>query len=254
MENIGKNYNTDNDLKSHIIYKNFESDVIEKNARMLLEIKKSFDLFKLLLQIKQNVKIINHLNLNNEQNNIKLPQVIIGIMCNFNVEKDKILYKSLYQNYKNEENSILQHNIDIINEEIKKTKIKVVIGAIKDGKIGKYPLNLEDYNIEDPEIKTKSDFRVDLKLLNELALDNSCNNEDIKNIKQKYSPRYDSISYEKKFTLSNKEYSLLSSSSEESKQLKEKLKEMEEKNKKKEEEMKKMIEQKEEKIRKKKKK
>ena len=47
MENIGKNYNTDNDLKSHIIYKNFESDVIEKNARMLLEIKKSFDLFKL---------------------------------------------------------------------------------------------------------------------------------------------------------------------------------------------------------------
>jgi hypothetical protein len=95
MENIGKNYNTDNDLKSHIIYKNFESDVIEKNARMLLEIKKSFDLFKLLLQIKQNVKILNHLKL---ETDIELPKLIIGIMCNFNIDKDIVLYQSLYQN------------------------------------------------------------------------------------------------------------------------------------------------------------
>ena len=248
MAKIGQNYNTNNDLKAHIIYKNFESDVIEENTPMLLEVKASFDFYRLLLQIKQNVKLINHLKL---ESKIKLPEVIIGIMCNCDFEKEKFYYERLFQNYENKSVSIIKHNTDIINEEINGKKIKVVIGVIKDGKIGKYPLNIEDYSIKDPEIK-KSDVRVDLNLLNKLALDNSYSDKDIKEIKDKYFNKYESLSYEEKiFTLSQKEFSLLSSSSEESKKLKEKLKKIEEENKEKEEKMKEMIEKKEEEMKKK---
>jgi len=247
MAKIGQNYNTNNDLKAHIIYKNFESDVIEENTPMLLEVKASFDFYRLLLQIKQNVKLINHLKL---ESKIKLPEVIIGIMCNCDFEKEKFYYERLFQNYENKSVSIIKHNTDIINEEINGKKIKVVIGVIKDGKIGKYPLNIEDYSIKDPEIK-KSDVRVDLNLLNKLALDNSYSDKDIKEIKDKYFNKYESLSYEEKiFTLSQKEFSLLSSSSEESKKLKEKLKKIEEENKEKEEKMKEMIEKKEEEMKK----
>jgi len=243
INNLENNYNTDNDLKSYIIYKNFKSNAIKENTPMFLEVKKGFDLFGLLLQIKQNIKIINYLKLNN---NIKLPQLIIGMMCNYELDKVKVLYNKLNQPYKNGKKSILEHNLDIINKEIdeetKEPKIQVVIGAIRDGKIGQYYLNAEDYDLKDPEMKEKSDWRVDLNLLNKYALNNSCEDEYINSIKDKLSQKYKSFSYEKIYTLSSKEYSILSSSSEENKQLKEKLKEMEEEKK----EMEKVIEKKEE--------
>jgi hypothetical protein len=75
MKKLKDSYNIDNDLKSYIIYKNFESDKIVKDTAMFLEVKKGFDLFNLLIQIKQNAKIINNMYL--ENNTIKLPKIII---------------------------------------------------------------------------------------------------------------------------------------------------------------------------------
>jgi hypothetical protein len=75
-------YNVNNDLSIHIIFKNFKGQYIEENAGMLIEIKKSFNLFDLLKQIKQDAKIINGLRLTNT-NNIKLPNYILGIICSY---------------------------------------------------------------------------------------------------------------------------------------------------------------------------
>ena len=41
-------------------------------------------------------------------------------MCNYDIKQDEVLYKSLYQPYKNETISILQHNLNIINEKLMK--------------------------------------------------------------------------------------------------------------------------------------
>ena len=222
----GINFNIDNDLKSHIIYKNFESNVIEKNTPMFLEIKKSFVLFDLLTQIKQNVKIINHIKLENKD--IKLPQLIIGIMCNYEAEGAKVLFEKLnnkYEEYKDKDNkiSILEHNLNIINEEINGKKIKVLIGVIKDGIINKYPLNIQDYNIQDPE--TKSNKRVDLRTLNKMALEEPYKDNKIEEIFNKFKGKYKSLTSQQTLTLTTSQLS--SFSTEENKILKEKIKKME---------------------------
>ena len=236
---ISGNYNVDNDLKSYIIYKNFQSNVIEKNTPMFLEIKKSFVLFDLLTQIKQNVKIINHMQL--EKKDIKLPQLIIGIMCNYEIKGAEVLFKKLNnQKYKDKSISILEHNLNIINEEINGTKIKVLIGAIKDGIINKYPLNIQDYHIEDPE--TKSEKRVDLKTLNKMALEKPYKDNKIEEIYNKYKDKYKSLTSLQTLTLTTSQISSLSN--EENKQLKEKIKKMEEEKRKMEEKNKKMEEEK----------
>ena len=229
MKNLisGQNYDVDNDLKSFIIYKNFDSSVICKDTPMILEIKKSFVLFDLLTQIKQNVKIINHLKL--ENGNIELPKLIIGIMCNYDTEGAEKLFNKLEKPYKdNEKITVLEHILGVINEN-NGTRIQVLIGAIKDGHIGKYPLNIQDYKIEEDKIKT--DFRVDLKVLNNMAFKNTFDDTKIKEIYNIYKDKYKSLTQIETYTLTTSEFSLLSKSSEENKQLKERIKEIEEKNK-----------------------
>ena len=149
-------YNIDNGLKSYIIYKNFDSSIINKNTPMFLEIKKSFVLFDLLTQIKKSFKIINHIKLDNKET--ELPHLIIGIMCNYDTKGAKDVYNKLNEKYKDDKISINENK-----------EIKVVIGAVRDGLINKYTLNIQDYNISDPE--TKSDYRVDLKSLNKMAFE-----------------------------------------------------------------------------------
>lgn len=68
---------------------------------MFIEVKKPFKLFELLVQIKQNAKIINSLSLNN-YNDIKLPKYIIGIICSYTPDKIKDRLMELKQPYKNE--------------------------------------------------------------------------------------------------------------------------------------------------------
>ena len=230
---INGEYKVDNELKSYIIYKNFDSSKIEENTPMFLEIKKSFVLFDLLTQIKKSVKIINHLKLDNKQT--ELPHLIIGIMCNYDIKGANALLNKLNEKYKDEEISILQHNLEIINEN---NGIKVLIGVIKDGKINKYPLNIEDYKIDD--IQTKSDYRVDLKFLNKMAFEKPFGDSKIDEIFDSYKTKYKSLEQKKGLFLTVSEFSLLSSSNEENKELKEKINKMEKSLKEKEEEMIKM--------------
>ena len=230
---INGEYKIDNDLKSYIIYKNFDSSKIEKNTPMFLEIKKSFVLFDLLTQIKKSVKIINHLKLDNKET--ELPHLIIGIMFNYDSEGANALLNKLNEKYKNEEISILQHNLEIINEN---NGIKVLIGVIKDGKINKYPLNIEDYEIDDNQ--TKSDYRVDLKSLNKMAFEKPFGDSKIDEIFDSYKTKYKSLEQKKGLFLTISQFSQLSSSNEENKELKEKINEMEKTIKENEEEKKKM--------------
>jgi len=238
MKNLKEKYNTDNDLKSYIIYKNFKSSIIRADTSMIIEIKKDFDLFNLLTQIKQNAKIINNIQLKEKEKDIKLPSLIIGIMCNFNVDIATSRYQNLLKNYKNEDINILTHILDII----KKNKIQVVIGVIKDGKINKYNLNQEDCDII-LDSGEKSDKRVDLSFLNRLAFDNRYPKEKIESIFNKLKGIYKSLTYEKRILLNSSHLS--SFSNEENKQLRQRIKEMEEKLKKEmEEKLKKEMEEK----------
>ena len=230
---INGEYKIDNELKSYIIYKNFDSSKIEKNTPMFLEIKKSFVLFDLLTQIKKSVKIINHLKLDNKET--ELPHLIIGIMFNYDSEGANALLNKLNEKYKDEEISILQHNLEIINEN---NEIKVLIGVIKDGKINKYPLNIEDYEIDDNQ--TKSDYRVDLKSLNKMAFEKPFGDSKIDEIFDSYKTKYKSLEQKKGLFLTISQFSQLSSSNEENKELKEKINKMEKTIKENEEEKKKM--------------
>ena len=227
MKKLKDSYNIDNDLKSYIIYKNFESDKIVKDTAMFLEVKKGFDLFNLLIQIKQNAKIINNMYL--ENNTIKLPKMIIGIMCNFNEDQALSRYEKL------KDYSKLQHILDIIND----NKIAVLIGAIKDGKINDYDLNTEDFGMT-LDSGEKSDKRIDLSILNKFALNNKYTNEKVEEFIDKLKGKYKSLTYEKKFILNNSQLS--STSIEENKKLKQKIKKLKEEKKKMEEEKIKMIE------------
>ena len=231
LEILEKNYNTDNDLKSYIIYKNFEQSIIEKNTAMFLEVKKGFDIFSLLVQIKQNAKILKNMYL--EDKTIVLPNYIIGIMCNFNEKQALHRYQQL--NIKDKGISILQHIMNIINE----TKINVLIGAIKDGKINKYDLNEDDCDIN-LDSGAKTNKRVDLSFLNRLALNNKYSDKQIEDFNIKLKDKYKSLYYEKKFVLNKSQFS--SFSNEENKQLKQRVKELEEERKKTEEERKNMEE------------
>ena len=68
-------YDNDNDLKSMIICKNFKSDIIKENTPMIIEVKKSFQLLELLIQIKKDGKIMKGLELDDK--NIQLPKLIL---------------------------------------------------------------------------------------------------------------------------------------------------------------------------------
>ena len=61
FDDLSNNYNNDNDLNAHIIMKNFEELYIPENEPFIIEIKKSFELVRLLLQIKKASKIVNNL-------------------------------------------------------------------------------------------------------------------------------------------------------------------------------------------------
>lgn len=217
LETLKNNYNINNDLKSHIIYKNFESSKIKENTPMFVEVKKGFDLFSLLNQIKQSAKILKYMNL--EDNNIKLPKLIIGIICNFNEKQANCRYNRLKTEEKGKE--ILKHFLDIIKE----TKMDVVIGAIKDGKINNYDLNKDDCDIT-LDSGEKTNKRIDLAFLNRLALNNRYSEKDINYFTTKLEDRYKSIKYEKRFVFNNSQLS--SYSNEEMEKLKQKLKEVEE--------------------------
>lgn len=178
LDNLLLNYNDQNDIQSHIIYKNFDEPYINVNTPFIIEVKKSLNsLISLLNQIKNISKVVG--NLYGQQ----LPTLIIGIVCRFTPDQVNVQKNLLESNKGNE--TLLQHIMNIING----NKVHVVIGVIKDEKILDYPLGESDYNIEGANLKT----RIDIFYMN-----NRFKNLDDKvmaKIHTKYSQIYESITF-----------------------------------------------------------
>ena len=214
LNDLNKNYNNDNSLNAHIIMKNFKELYIPENEPFIIEIKKSFELVRLLLQIKKASKMVNNL----KGTNITLPRYMICIMCSFKEENVNGQLKQLSEN----NYELYNHIINIINN----NNIKYVIGVIKDEKISMkqgekeriYELGKEDFEIED---KLK---RVDIPFMNE-QLGTIANNKELKEIINDFTPIYKSINIEKNFNFS---YSELPDEIKKGKENERKLKELEE--------------------------
>ena len=194
-----QNYSTNNNLKAHILFKNFKEKVIPKDKPIILEVKKSFKIYDLLNQIKQISKVSKNLTLNEDNNEIsKFPKYIIGYLCNFNdgeVKRENL--KLLNENYKGTDKSLLEHDLDIIN----KNDVKVVICLIKDEKIMGYDLSIEDYNSkEEGKQITK---RVDLTYLCEKIFPNENKKNLINSVMNKYKEKYISLTFEKTVNISD---------------------------------------------------
>lgn len=180
------NYDINNDLQAHILFKNFKGRIIPKDKPIILEIKKSFKIYDLLTQIKQISKMANNFYEIDGKKNLDFPEYIIGIMCN---NRDGIAKQSnlnkIHELYKNTNISLLQHDIDII----KKNKVKVIICAIKDEKVLGYDLSKPDYDIEG----SNAQYKVDVFYLSQLIFPNE-NKMDFNNkIIEEYQDRYKSF-------------------------------------------------------------
>lgn len=184
------NYNIKNDLKAHIIFKNFIGDSIAEKEPIILEIKKSFKIYDLLNQIKQISKIAKNLIDKNGENNINFPKYIIGIMCN-NYEGDAKRNNTmkLKEFYKKTNITLLQHDLDVIN----KNGVKVVICAIKDEKIMGYDLSQPDFDIKGESAK----YRVDLEYLCKKIFPNENKTSQINIILKNYKDIYESLTLDK---------------------------------------------------------
>ena len=194
-----QNYSTNNNLKAHILFKNFKEKVIPKDKPIILEVKKSFKIYDLLNQIKQISKVSKNLTLNEDNNEIsKFPKYIIGYLCNFNdgeVKRENL--KLLNENYKGTDKTLLEHDLDIIN----KNDVKVVICLIKDEQIMGYDLSIEDYNNkEEGKQITK---RVDLTYLCEKIFPNENKKNLINSVMNKYKEKYISLTFEKTVNISD---------------------------------------------------
>lgn len=195
-----KEYNCDNDLKGHILYKNFDSQEIMENEPIILEIKSGFSIYDLMNQIKQNIKIIN--NTSKKSVKIILPKYIIGILCDYKFESSKNENKKLNAKYFN---NIKKTELNHILEVIEKSNINVVVCFIKN-EINGYNLLKEDYNISE-----KLKYRIDLKFMYKQIFKKEIDDNLLKEFKNKIE--YQSVRYEKTFNLNCnfEQYSKLSS-------------------------------------------
>ena len=176
-------YDIDNDTRSHIIFKNFEEEQINKNEPFILEVKASMaELIDLLNQIKNISKIVK--NIQGIKDDFRLPKCIIGIICRFDVNQIISQQKSL--NYKIKDKTISEHIMEII--EI--SNVKVVIGSIKDEQIFGYSLGKPDY---DKDIGRET--RVDIFYMNTFL--RKLDEKKVKEINDKYSSKYQSLALTK---------------------------------------------------------
>jgi len=195
---LKEHYNINNNLKAHILYKNFVEEVIPENEPIIIEVKKSFKLYDLLNQIKQISKVSKNLSLNTKENNgiSSFPKYIIGYLCNFTdseVKNQNI--QILKGKYKDTNKNLLQHNLEVIDN----NNVNVIICLIKDEKIMGYDLSIEDYNNKEGKEITK---RVDLNYLCEKIFPNKNKTDLIKLVMNKYKNKYESLTYEGEMTMS----------------------------------------------------
>ena len=161
LDNI---YDKNNDIQSHIIFKNFKEDFINKNEPFILEVKKSMaglaDLFR---RIKDISKVVHNLQ------GGRLPKYIIGIICSYS--EKQINFYQIDSNI--EVKKILTHAMDIIND----NNVNVLIGVIKDEKIYGYDLGKPDYE--------QNGLRVDIHYMNKFF--GKLGENQIQQIYEKYS-------------------------------------------------------------------
>ena len=171
LDNI---YDKNNDIQSHIIFKNFKEDSINKNEPFILEVKKSMaglaDLFR---RIKDISKVVHNLQ------GGRLPKYIIGIICSYS--EKQIKYYQIDSNIKVKK--ILTHAMDIIND----NNVNVLIGVIKDEKIYGYDLGKPDYE--------QNGLRVDVRCMNKFF--GKLGENQIQQIYEKYSGKYLSLTFTK---------------------------------------------------------
>ena len=174
-------YDIENDIKSHIIFKNFKEEQINENESFILEVKKSMaELLSLLNQIKNISKVINYTQ--GVEDDKRLPRCIIGIICKF---ENSQIYRQQQYLYSNNEN-LLKHIMEII----KNNNVKVVIGVIKNEQILGYPLGKPDY---DKDIGKET--RVDINFMNTFI--GNLDEKKVDELKGKYSQKYQSLTLTK---------------------------------------------------------
>ena len=181
IKDLVYNYDNNNDLKSGIIYKNFEGSTIKADEPLILEIKSGFNLIDLFEQIKHSSKIFNNYK---DKNSLRFPKTAIGIICNYNSVTCSNEMERLDNNYKDTKITYLEHITDIIYQ----NNFNVVISVIKDGKIS-------DYSILDEDWKIKNHYeRVNLRLMNE-KLNIGKSEADLKLIINNYQKKYKSLTF-----------------------------------------------------------
>ena len=183
-------YNDNNDLKAHIIFKNFKENKIEANTPFILEIKKNFKLYELMQQIKQDCKILGNIMLN--RNNIAIPKYIIGVLCRYS---DIRITKEIEALNKMHINSNIKE-IDYIEKIIQNNNMNVIICMLKEEKIGNYQLGIEDYKIENEEIK----YRVDIGFMHNKIFNKEIDKELLTQIIEENKEKYRSLTAEKTYT------------------------------------------------------
>ena len=218
-----------NDLHGYIIMKNFEEEIIDKDTPFIIEIKRGFELIKLLKQIKKSAKYVN--NLQNFSD--KLPKYIIGIICSFSNNKNNVMnqlgelnkkYDGTNNEHKSSQINFLTHITKIIAGE----NINFALAVIKDGIINKYNLKKNDYDIN---YANKNNKRVDLmhmyKTINNIDKLNQEDEEKIEkkisNVIQNFSTVFNTFNNEKTIELSVSRYNQIIKQEKENKELKEKL-------------------------------
>ena len=186
-------FEIENDLFAHIIYKNFKEDTIPENEPIIIEVKKSFKLYDLLIQIKQISKFGNNLYYKDGKKCDLFPKYIIGFMCSN--QNDDIRNKNLEELDKkyNETDTLLAHDLKVIDA----NKVNVVICVIEKEKIKGYDLSQGDYFIN----KEKAIYRIDLNFLCDTIFPNENKSKEIEEVFKKYENRYESLKKEKSISM-----------------------------------------------------
>ena len=187
------NSKDDNDLKGCIIMKNFEEDVIPKDAPFILEIKAGFELIEILKQIAKSSKYVH--NLQNYKGILPLPKYFIGILCSLSKSKTvNNQFHRLKQQYDgcNYEDKVAQINLLKHITQIIGKDIKIVIAVIKNSSINGYTLKRDDYDIN-PNYK-----RVELSYMYKtISKTDNLNEEElekkISNVSEKFKDAYNTL-------------------------------------------------------------
>ena len=217
-----------NDLHGYILMKNFEEEIIDENTPFIIEIKRGFELIKLLKQIKKSAKYVNNL----QNFNDKLPKYIIGIICSFSNNNNRVMnqlgelnkkYEGSNSEHKSSQINFLKHITNIITEQ----NINFVLAVIKDGIINGYNLKKDDYDIN---YANKNKKRVDLMHMYKTIKIDKLNQEDeeeiekkISNVSQNFSAVFNTFNNEKTIEMTVSKYEQIIMQEKENKELKEKL-------------------------------